>query len=227
MGRRKRLVCTCEEEVSGEGAHNLTCNLTDARLPASCRVLGTPSHIHYILRRSFETACRLPFWLAQMIPRDAVVNPLLGTSVSPSEAERLEEVAANADRGGLPKIEAWNADEYPPPSLNNYRQSNHAARFALDSAPMLWYFQLEGTVWDGSGKSYKSAKKKWDRFKWEAELGTELPNQWRWTNGRTGLTPDAAPGAGVISSLVAVPASWRWGHWKKVRVVAQFKRSSV
>ena len=65
------------------------------------------------------------------------------------------------DRVELPAITRANASAYPPPDLRLYRTMD--VRTA-DCAPALWYKQMTGSGWDGSGHSYDLEKKRHRRM---------------------------------------------------------------
>lgn len=72
---------------------------------------------------------------------------------------KSSEVAA---RDGLPRIDASNALQYPPPSLNQFR--THEARAPAEAPPAIWYWQLTGEEWLRDGHSFSVAKKRYRRM---------------------------------------------------------------
>eukprot|EP00966_Prymnesium_polylepis_P143574 3314369-Prymnesium_polylepis.1 len=71
----------------------------------------------------------------------------------------LEQTAGAAAAAGLPRISAINAARFVPPDLNHYKGATHfQLRNAFDAKPVLWFFQMTCSRWDGNGVSYARAK---------------------------------------------------------------------
>jgi len=84
-----------------------------------------------------------------------------------------------AERAGLPRITVANAVDYPPPSLDSFRTPS--SRAAADAAPVLWYWQMTGELWDRESRSYQLVRKKhWrmvpaNQLKEKQRLGGRVP----------------------------------------------------
>ena len=84
-----------------------------------------------------------------------------------------------AERAGLPRITVANAVDYPPPSLDSFRTPS--SRAATDAAPVLWYWQMTGELWDRESRSYQLVRKKhWrmlpaNQLKEKQRLGGRVP----------------------------------------------------
>ena len=70
--------------------------------------------------------------------------------------------AQQAESFHLPRITANNVEQFPPPSLNNFRTAN--SRAPGDCVPAEWYRQMEGVDWDRGGHSFTIATKRYRRL---------------------------------------------------------------
>jgi hypothetical protein len=66
---------------------------------------------------------------------------------------------------GQPRIKKENAPSYPPPNLNSLRgEKNRTERDSPCGKPIIFIWQMTGTLWDRTSKTYNRISKVWHRL---------------------------------------------------------------